>query len=176
MGEPGPDRGTLLVVDQVAGPSPPLTLRDESDGDEVLLRQLFETGRGASLLTCGLLPVLVDQLMAQQLVARQRGEARTHPGAQRQIVLAGQSAVGRLSVDRVADPWYVVDLAVLPPARGRGIATELLARLQVEAAAAGASIELHVAAGNPAQRLYQRNGFSVTAKEGPDLQMKWAPA
>ena len=91
-------------------------------------------------------------------------------------MLAGQSAVGRLSVDRVADPWYVVDLAVLPPARGRGIATELLARLQVEAAAAGASIELHVAAGNPAQRLYQRNGFSVTAKEGPDLQMKWAPA
>ena len=58
MGEPGPDRRTVLVVDQVASSGPPLTLRDETDGDEVLLRRLFETGRGASLLSCGLPPAL----------------------------------------------------------------------------------------------------------------------
>ena len=88
----------------------------------------------------------------------------------------GLRPVGRLSVDRAGHPWYLVDLAVLPSARGRGLASELLARLQMEASAAGAAIELHVAADNPALRLYLRNDFVTVATEGPDLRMRWAPA
>lgn len=175
MGEPGPSQGSLLVAGRTASPGFSITLRDEEDGDEALLRQLFETGRGAPLLSSGLPPALVDQLIAQQLLARERGHSSTHPRARRQVVLAGQAPVGRLSVDRSGNPWYLVDLAVLPRARGRGIATELLARLQAEAGAAGVAIELHVATDNPARSLYQQNGFAVTASEGPDLHMRWAP-
>jgi GNAT superfamily N-acetyltransferase len=175
MGEPGSGRGATLVADRAAPTSLCLTLRDEGDGDKALLRQLYETGRGAPLLSCGLPPAVAQQLTAQQLSARERGHATAHPRARRQIVLAGHHPVGRLSVDRAGDPWCVVDLAVLPRARGRGIATEILARLQAEAAATGVAIELHVAADNPARGLYQRSGFAVTAEEGPDLRLRWAP-
>jgi ribosomal protein S18 acetylase RimI-like enzyme len=171
MGEPGSDGGSLVVT----RPGLSLTLRDGGNGDDDLLRQLFETGRGAPLLSCDLPPVLVDQLIAHQLVARQRDHARNHPLARRQIVLTGDGPVGSLSVDRTGEPWYLVDLAVLPTARGRGIATELLARLLAEAGAARVAVELHVDAENPAERLYRRNGFTETAREGPDLRLRWAP-
>jgi ribosomal protein S18 acetylase RimI-like enzyme len=117
----------------------------------------------------------VGQLIAQQLVARERGHATNHPLAGRHIVMEGRRPVGRLSVDRAGDPWYVVDLAVLPSARDRGIASQLLARLKAEARSVGVAIELHVAADSPALRLYLRNDFAVTATEGPDLRMRWAP-
>jgi GNAT superfamily N-acetyltransferase len=90
--------------------------------------------------------------------------------------MEGGRPVGRVSIDRAAHPWYLVDLAVLPDARRRGIASELLARLQAEARSAGVPIELHVGEDSPALRLYLRNDFVVTAGEGPDLRMRWAPA
>ena len=175
MGEPGSDGGSLRLEDRTASRGP-LSLRDEDEGDSALVRHLFETGLGAPLLAWGLPPVAVDQLLAQQLVARQRGHDASHPLARRQILMDGPRPVGRLSVDRAGHPWYLVDLAVLPSARRRGLASELLGRLQVEARAAGAAIELHVAADNPALRLYLRNDFVVTATEGPDLRMSWPPA
>ncbi len=175
MGEPGSDGGSLRLEDRTASRGS-LSLRDEDEGDSALVRHLFETGLGAPLLACGLPPVAVDQLIAQQLVARHRDHDASHPLARHQILMDGPRPVGRLSVDRAGHPWYLVDLAVLPSARGRGLASELLARLQVEARAAGEAIELHVAADNPALRLYLRNDFVTVATEGPDLRMRWAPA
>jgi ribosomal protein S18 acetylase RimI-like enzyme len=175
MDEPGPDGGGLLIAGQIERPRPALTLRDEASDDGALLRQLFETGLGAFLRDCGLPPATVDQLISQQLIARERGHSWAHPHAQRQIVLADGRPVGRLSVDRAGDPWHVVDLAVLPRSRRRGIATALLSRLQADAGTAGVAIELYVATENPARNLYERTGFVAMATEGPDLRMRWAP-
>jgi GNAT superfamily N-acetyltransferase len=176
MGEAGSERGGLGLYDRTPGLLLPLTLRDEDQGDRALVRHLFETGLGAHLFCCGLPSIAVGQLITQQLVARERGHAANHPLARRHIVSEGRRPVGRLSIDRAAHPWYLVDLTVLPDARGRGIASELLAGLKAEARAAGVAIELHVAEDSPALRLYLRNDFVVTAAEGPDLRMRWAPA
>ena len=176
MGEPGSERGGLRLEDRAPSPCLPLTLRDEDDGDSALVRQLFETGLGARLFSCGLSSAAADQLITQQVAARERGHATNQPLARRQIVMEGRRPVGRLSIDRSAHPWYVVDIAVLPSARGRGIASELLARLQAEARTVGVAIVLHVAADSPALRLYLRNNFAVEAAQGPDLRMRWVPA
>jgi ribosomal protein S18 acetylase RimI-like enzyme len=176
MDRPGSDRGGLCLQDRTPSPRLLLTLRDEDEGDRALVRQLFETGLGAPLLSCGLPSAVAGQLIDQQVVARERGHATSHPLAHRYIVVEGLRPVGRLSVDRAAQPWYVVDLGVLTGARGRGIASQLLARLQAEARTAGVAIELHVAADSPALRLYRRNHFAVEEADGPDLRMKWTPA
>lgn len=62
---------------------------------------------------------------------------------------------------------YVQTLEVLPEARGRGIAAELLRRLEGSAAAAGAGmIRLHVDAENaPAVRVYERAGYLLRERE-----------
>jgi GNAT superfamily N-acetyltransferase len=52
------------------------------------------------------------------------------------------------------------DLAVLPETRGRGVGKALLAAVEAEALKRGAcKITLEVLSGNPARRLYAREGF-----------------
>ncbi len=62
---------------------------------------------------------------------------------------------------------YIQTLEVAPAHRNRGIATELLHRLETSAIAAGAHILwLHVAETNaPAIRLYQSHGFQPQSRE-----------
>jgi ribosomal protein S18 acetylase RimI-like enzyme len=50
-------------------------------------------------------------------------------------------------------------VATLPSHRGQGLATALVARLVADALAAGERPFLHVAAANPAARVYRRLGF-----------------
>jgi ribosomal protein S18 acetylase RimI-like enzyme len=67
----------------------------------------------------------------------------------------------------------VVDLALLPPWRGRGIGGRLLRELLAEAAAAGLPVRVHVERTNPALRLYARLGFAPAAELGPYLRLEW---
>ena len=166
MGEAGAERGGLRLENRTPSPYLPLALRDEDEGDRALVRHLFETGDGACLFSCGLPSAAAGQLITQQVAAREWGHATNHPLARRHIVMEGGRAVGRLSID----------LAVLPSARGRGIASQLLAGLQADARSVGVAIALHVAADSPALRLYLRNDFAVEVAEGPYLRMRWAPA
>ena len=74
MGEPGSDGGSLRLENPPVSRGP-LSLRDEDEGDSALLRQLFETGLGAFLWDCGLPGTTVDQLISQQLIARESGHS-----------------------------------------------------------------------------------------------------
>ena len=96
MGEPGSDGGSLRLEDRTASRGP-LSLRDEDNDDSALVRHLFETGLGAPLVACGLPPVAVDQLIAQQLAARHCGHGASHPLARRQNP-DGRPAPGGASV------------------------------------------------------------------------------
>ena len=54
-----------------------------------------------------------------------------------------------------------LSMALLPEYRGRGIGSQLLARLLEATAPRYAAICLSVSLDNPAQRLYQRTGFEI---------------
>jgi ribosomal-protein-alanine N-acetyltransferase len=62
---------------------------------------------------------------------------------------------------------YIQTLEVAPAQRNRGIARELLRRMEESASAAGAHvIWLHVAEANtPAKRLYESHGYSLQGRE-----------
>ena len=62
-------------------------------------------------------------------------------------------------------------MAVLPGHRGRGVGSELLARLLESAGAVYGSVCLSVSADNPAVRLYERAGFRPVSECGPSLTM-----
>jgi ribosomal protein S18 acetylase RimI-like enzyme len=68
-------------------------------------------------------------------------------------------------------------IALAPEFRGRGIGTELLARLTAEAKNRYQAVSLSVSPDNPALRLYRRFGFEVVARSGNSLTMiKWTAA
>lgn len=67
-------------------------------------------------------------------------------------------------VEARPDEYYLSNLGVLPEFQGRGIGGALLDFVESQARAAGLSkCSLLVAQNNPAQRLYRRHGYEVTA-------------
>ena len=51
---------------------------------------------------------------------------------------------------------------ILPEHQSRGIGTHLVSELLAGARAAGLAVRLRVLKGNPARRLYEKLGFTVT--------------
>jgi ribosomal protein S18 acetylase RimI-like enzyme len=89
------------------------------------------------------------------------------PGAERH-------GVGRLWVDHRADAVHLLDIAVLPEWRGKGIGSVCLNRLMRGAARAGKELSIHVELDNPARRLYDRLGFvSIGPVQGRHQLMAW---
>ena len=68
----------------------------------------------------------------------------------------------------------IMDVALLPEHRNRGVGTALLRNLQAEGAAAGKHVSIHVERFNPALRLYERLGFRPVADRGVYLLLEWA--
>lgn len=91
------------------------------------------------------------------------------------IVVDGEPA-GRLYVARWEREIRIVDIAVLPAFRGRGVGTELLHRLMEEADAARKPLTIHVERENPARTLYDRLGFRPAGEHGVYVLMERAPA
>lgn len=101
---------------------------------------------------------MLNGLLDGQCDAQARHIDAQHPLADRWIVERGGEAIGRFDVDRTTGPWRLIEIALVPSARGAGIGTALLAWLIGEAGVTG--VELHVAHDNPrAAALYARTGF-----------------
>ena len=151
-------------------------LRPAREADRDFERRLFETARTDTAVLAAWPPQTRKAFLDQQFEFQRVHYARAHPQAERLIVTLKGAPVGRLILDRVGAPWCIVDIALLPSARGRGLGGALLAAILQSAAWAGASLALNVEIGNPARRLYERLGFSVTATELPYHAMLWRPA
>ena len=90
------------------------------------------------------------------------------------IVVDGEPA-GRLYVARWEREIRIVDIALLPAFRGRGIGGALVGALIEEADAAGKPLSIHVEHTNRARRLYERLGFRPVGDEGVYVLMERPP-
>jgi ribosomal protein S18 acetylase RimI-like enzyme len=70
--------------------------------------------------------------------------------------------IGFLKVRREAGEIFLGDIQLLPEFRNQGIGTHLIRAVMKEAAASQAAVWLKVLKGNPARRLYERLGFTVS--------------
>ena len=69
----------------------------------------------------------------------------------------------------------LIDISLVPAARGAGLGSAILADLMHAAGAAGKRVSLHVERLNPARRLYVRHGFTLVGDMGIYLEMEWRP-
>ena len=109
----------------------------------------------------------------RQFNAQSAYYAENYPGASFQIIERDGWPIGRLYVDRWEKEIRIVDITLLPEARGTGIGTKLLRDLQEEARSAGKSLTIHVERFNRALGLYQRLGFVQIEDKGVYLLMEW---
>ena len=82
-----------------------------------------------------------------------------YQNVEERILLAGGEAAGWMAMDRPEDAIWLLEIAVVPEHRSKGIGTEAIRELLREAGERGLPVRLHVNAANRAARLYERLGF-----------------
>ncbi len=116
-----------------------------------------------------------EAFLRTQFAAQDRYYHANFPDASYDLIVGGGEVLGRLYVERGEAAWQVIDLALLPEHRRKGIGTQLLAQVLSEAGTAGKPVQMHVERFNPAQRLYDRLGFRQIADQGVYLLLEWQP-
>jgi ribosomal protein S18 acetylase RimI-like enzyme len=105
--------------------------------------------------------------------ARETAYAAGYGGAESSLILVSGRPAGRLLVWRSDLEHRLVDIAILPSERGRGLASAVLRSLIHEARDCAKPLRLTVATDNPAAlRLYRRLGFEVTAGDAANLALE----
>lgn len=150
-----------------------IILRPETLEDDDFLRALYASTRAHEM-------ALTDWTAAEQALFLnsqfdlQRHHYRAHcPGATFDVILLDAVPVGRIYVYRTDAEIRLMDVALLPDARGRGIGTALVQRLLTEAASRDARVTLNVEPFNAARSLYERLGFRVLDEDPTNLFMEW---
>jgi ribosomal protein S18 acetylase RimI-like enzyme len=91
-------------------------------------------------------------------------EAR--PAMAMSVIEVDGEPAGRLYVDTGPDETRIVDIALLPEFRGRGVGGGLVREIIAAGEARGASVTIHVERENRARSLYERLGFEPVSTTG----------
>jgi ribosomal protein S18 acetylase RimI-like enzyme len=141
--------------------------------DDAFLRELYASRR-EDLKILSLEPLQIDALINMQYQAQNQAYRAEYPTAQHYIAELNGAAAGRYLIDRSGETEdAVIDIAIMPEHRGRGIGSRILSESIAEARRAGKVITLQVAPTNPALRLYLRLGGNVVGGDETSLILNW---
>jgi ribosomal protein S18 acetylase RimI-like enzyme len=154
----------MVAPARIVPRDPDTRLRPASAEDEPFVRSLFQAARARDFAAAGLPQATLDMLLEQQFRAQASGYAAQFPGAVSLIVQHRDESVGRLMLLAGDAGWHVIDILLLPSARGQGIGTDVIEAVARAATEAGAhKVTLSVLFSNAgARRLYGRLGFAET--------------
>ena len=151
-----------------------VVLRPVTPEDEPFLRRVYASTRAEELAP---VPWTDEQKRAfcdLQFAAQDSHYRATWPGATYDVVVVDGEPAGRLWQVSAADEVHVLDVAILPEFRGRGIGTRLLRDVLDGAAATGRYASISVEKFNHrARALYERLGFAVVDETGVYERMEW---
>jgi len=144
--------------------------------DEPFLYQTFASTRVDEMALTGWNAEQQEAFLRMQYDAQRRSYRMQLPDAEYSVIRCNGSAAGRLIIDHTAQEIHVVDIALLPDFRKRGIGSSLMTAIMKEAAQNGKTVRLHVERFNPALRWYERLGFGVVNSGPIYLEMVWRAA
>lgn len=152
-----------------------ISYRPITEADLPFLGRLYASTRREELAVTGWPQERIDAFLAQQFDAQHKYYTEHYTAASFDLILDQESdqAIGRLYLDRREKEIRIVDIALLPEWRDRGIGGAILRGLLAEAAGEGKSVTIHVEANNPAMNLYLRLGFRHVDDNGVYHLMEW---
>jgi len=151
------------------------TLRPATDDDLPFLRRLYASTRREELAQVDWPEAQKEAFLRMQFEAQHRHYREHYPRARFDVVLVDGEPAGRLYVDVWRDQIRLVDVALLPVHRGRGLGTRLIRSVLDQGEADGKPVTIHVEQFNPALRLYERLGFRRIGEHGVYHLMEWRP-
>lgn len=138
---------------------PRVGLRPATPEDRAFLARVYASTREQELARVPFSAAEKAAFLEHQFEAQSRHYAQHYHDTSFEVVEVDGTPAGRLIVGRWKREVRVVDIALLPEHRGRGVGTRVLAPVLAEADARGVPTTIHVETLNPAQRLYRRLGF-----------------
>ena len=151
-------------------------LRPATEADRDFLFELYAGTREQELAQVDWEDSVKRTFLEHQFSAQDEHYRANYPGATLDVIEVDGERVGRLYVHRGEDDIRIMDIAVAPAFRGRGIGTGLIEELMAEARSSGRSVSIHVEMQNPARSLYERLGFVPAGEHGVYVLMKWSQA
>jgi len=140
--------------------------------DHEFLALLYATTRADELEQAGFPVEQRAQFCRMQFDAQQHHYTLYFARARDTIIELDGHAIGRELIARAADEIFLVDIALLPAFRNRGIGSHRLRLMIAESRKLGCPIRLYAVQGSGAEALYRRHGFVVTGEEGVHFLME----
>ena len=107
-----------------------------------------------------------NEFLTQQFEAQHQFYQQQFNQAKFDLVLLKGTPIGRLYVDTREDEIRIIDIALIPEYRGKGIGTALMNQVLEQAKKQHKPVRIHVEQNNPALHLYQRLGFKQINTDG----------
>ena len=151
------------------------SLRPIVDTDLEFLHQVYASTREDELAVVDWTDDQKEQFLRMQFHAQHTHYQEHFAETAFDVVELDGVAIGRLYLLRGDDEFRIVDIALLPEYRGRGIGGRLLGDVLAEADRAALPVSIHVEHDNPAMRLYLRLGFERIDDTGVYFLMRRPP-
>lgn len=152
-----------------------VSLAPVSAADEPLLYRTFASTRVDEMALTGWNEEQKESFLRMQYQAQRSSYLMQIPEAEYSVIRCNGVGVGRLIVERTEKEIHVVDIALLPEFRAKGIGSTLMEAILTEASLGAKAVRLHVERFNPALRWYERLGFEAVNGGPIYLEMVWRP-
>ena len=152
-----------------------INYRPIDESDLAFVAALYASPRMEELAPTGWPEEMKLAFLEQQHRAQHHHYQMHYPGAEWLIVEQDGAAIGRLYLRESGSDIRVIDIALVPAARGAGIGGAMIGDLLEHAGAAAKSVSLHVEPNNPVRPLYLRLGFVPAGINGAYELMVWRP-
>lgn len=130
------------------------------------LEELYRSTREEELSQTNWTEQQKQQFVVMQFLAQKADYERKFPNGLQQIIYCKKQAIGRLYTNETENNIHIIDIALLPKYRNKGMGKFLLQQLIAKAKKQQKTISLQVIKTNPAKNLYNRLGFVTIKEEG----------
>lgn len=152
-----------------------IVYRPKTDADRPFLQEVYASTRSEELAMVPWTSEQKAQFLEMQFNAQWSDYENNYPDADFFVIEKGGLRIGRIYVERGPEEICIIDIALLPAARGTGLGTHLMREILDEAQATRRRVTIYVERYNPALRLYRRLGFEPVEEGDIYFKMHWIP-
>lgn len=152
-----------------------LYLRPIKSSDLPFLSKLYASTREEELAVLDWSDEQKAAFLQMQFEAQHQFYQEQFPNSAFDVISLNGKPIGRLYVDHREDEIRIVDIALLPRYRQRGVGSHYLHRILGEGETAQLPVKIHVEHNNPALQLYIKLGFQHVDDTGVYYLMVWTP-